>query len=146
MPADGSYKISVAARLAGIPVKTLTRDLDREVVKLPGYDKRKNGKGRPRLAKLPTIYCIAIGHALTKVFIPPTTAMSLAERFLEPQRGRDLGHPFESGKTLMLISDGVGKIINRQPDEDISSYLQGTTIVVDLGRIVSTVNSRILPK
>jgi hypothetical protein len=144
MPADGSYKISAAARLAGIPVKTLTRDLDREVVKLPGYDKRKNGKGRPRLAKLPTIYCIAIGHALTKVFIPPTTAMSLAEQFLEPQRGRELGRPFASGKSLMLISNGVGSIINLQADEDISSYLQETTIVVDLGKIVSTVNARLI--
>jgi hypothetical protein len=144
MPADGSYKISAAARLAGIPVKTLTRDLDREVVKLPGYDKRQNGKGRPRLAKLPTIYCIAIGHALTKVFIPPTMAMSLAEQFLAPQRGRELGRPFKSGNTLMLISDGVGSIINLHSDEDISTYLQEATIVVDLGKIVSTVNARLI--
>jgi hypothetical protein len=90
------------------------------------------------------IYCIAIGHAITKVLIPPTMAMSLAEQFLEPQRGRELGRPFESGKTLMLISDGVGKIINLQPDQDISSYLQEATIVVDLGKIVATVNSRLI--
>jgi hypothetical protein len=144
MPADGSYKISAAARLAGIPVKALTRDLDRDVVKRPGDDKRKNGKGKPRLAKLPTVYYIAIGHALTKVFIPPTKAMDLAELFVKPQRGRDLGRPFDSGRTLLLITDGVGKIINLQADQDISSYLQEATIVVDLGQIVSNVNARLI--
>jgi hypothetical protein len=136
---DG-YKVSAVARATGIPVEVLTRDLDRKVIKIR---EPKPGKGRPRLAGLSTIYVIAIGHALTKVFIPPTNAMNLAQQLVEPQRGRDLGQPFKSGKTLMLITDGVGSIINLQADQDISSYLQEATIVVDLGKIVSNVNSRI---
>jgi hypothetical protein len=137
--ADG-YKVSAIAKATGIPIDVLTRDLDRKVIKIP---EPKPGKGRPRLAGLSTIYVIAIGHALTKVFIPPTNAMDLAELFVKSQRGRDLGRSFASGKTLMLISDGVGKIINLQADQDISSYLQEATIVVDLGAIIQKVNSRL---
>jgi hypothetical protein len=70
--------------------------------------------------------------------------MDLAELFVKPQRGRDLGRPFDSGRTLLLITDGVGKIINLQADQDISSYLQEATIVVDLGQIVSNVNARLI--
>jgi hypothetical protein len=81
---------------------------------------------------------------MTKVFIPPTNAMNLAQQFLEPQRGRNLGRPFESGKTLMMITDGVGKIINLQADQDVSAYLRNATIIIDIGRIVSAVNSRLL--
>jgi hypothetical protein len=138
--ADG-YKVSAVAKATGISIEVLTRDLDRNVIKIP---EPKPGKGRPRIAGLSTIYVIAIGHALTKVFIPPTNAMDLAELFVKPQRGRDLGRPFASGKTLMLISNGVGSIISLQADEDISSYLQEATIVVDLGKIVSTVNARLI--
>jgi hypothetical protein len=141
MLAHDSYKISTVAKAADIPLKDLTRNLGRKVIKLPCPDP---GKGRPRLAALPTIYYIAIGMALMKVFVPPTTAMSLAQQFVEPQRGRELGRPFESGKTLMLIADGVGSIINLQADQDVSAYLQTATIIIDIGRIVSTVNSRLL--
>jgi hypothetical protein len=140
MPAHGSYKMSAAAKAAGIPLKDLTRNLGRKVIRIPGPDP---GKGRPRLATLDTIYHIAIGHALIKVFVPPTAAMSLAQMFLQPQRGRALGRLFESGKTLLLVTDGIGSIINLQIDQDISPHLRETTIVVDLGTIISKVNSRI---
>ncbi len=138
--ADG-YKVSAVAKATGISIEVLTRDLDRKVIKIP---EPKPGKGRPRLAGLSTIYVIAIWDALTKVFIPPTKAMDLAELFVKPQRGRDLGQKFDSGKTLLLITDGIGKIINLQADQDISSYLQEATIIVDLGQIVSTVNARLV--
>jgi hypothetical protein len=141
MPPHGSYKMSEAAKAAGIPLKDLTRNLGRKVIKIPGPDP---GKGRPRLATLDTIYRIAIGYELTKAFVPPTTAMSLAQLFFEPQRGRDLGRPFESGKTLLLITNGVGSIINLQVDQDISPHLKDATIVVDLGAITSTVNARLI--
>jgi hypothetical protein len=138
--ADG-YKVSAVAKATGIPIEVLTRDLDRKVIKIP---EPEPGKGKPRLAGLTTIYVIAIGHALTKVFIPPTNAMNLAELFVKPQRGRDLGQPFKSGKTLLLVTNGVGKIISLQADQDILSYLQEATIIVDLGKIVSTVNARLI--
>jgi hypothetical protein len=138
--ADG-YKVSAVAKATGIPIEVLTRDLDRKLIKIA---EPKPGKGRPRLAGLTTIYVIAIGHALTKVFIPPTNAMDLAELFVKPQRGRDLGRPFGSGKTILLITDGVGSIINLQADQDISLHLSGATIVVDIGEIISTVNSRLI--
>jgi hypothetical protein len=144
MPAHGSYKIPAAARAADIPVKALTRNLDRQVIKIPGADKGRTGKGHPRLFNLLTIYNIAIGHALTRVSVTPTIAMALASKFLEPQRGRKLGQPFESGKTLLLVkADGVGSIINLHIDQDISSYLDSATIVVDIGEIISTVHSRL---
>jgi hypothetical protein len=137
---DG-YKVSIVAKATGIPIDVLTRDLDRKVIKIP---EPKPGKGKPRLAGLSTIYVVAIGYALTKVFIPPTNAMNLAQLFVEPQRGRELGRPFASGKTLMTISDGVGSIINLQAEQDISSNLQEATIVVDLGKIITAVNMRLV--
>jgi hypothetical protein len=136
-----AYKLSAVAKAVGIPVKKLASDLDRKVIKIPGPEP---GKGKPRLAKLSKVYEIAIGHALTKVFVPPTNAMNLAQLFVEPQRGRNLGRPFGSGKTLMLITDGVGSIINLHVDEDISTYLQEATIVVNLGAIISKLNLRLI--
>jgi hypothetical protein len=141
MPAHGSYRTSAAAKAAGIPLKDFTRNLGRKVIKFAGPDP---GKGRPREFNLSNVYSIAIGHALTKVLVPPTAAMDIAKMFLESQRGRKSGKPFESGRTLLLVSNGVGSIINLQADEDIAAYLQDATIVVDIGKIISTVNSRLL--
>jgi hypothetical protein len=77
--------------------------------------------------------------------IAPTAAMNLAQKFIEPQRGRSNGRLFDSGNTFLIAtSDGLGSIINLQADQDISPYLQDATIVVDIGKIVTTVNSRIL--
>lgn len=141
MPAHGKYKSAAVVAATKIPIETFNRWLDHKVC---GADDEAPGKGHPRRFSLDCIYKVAIGHMLTNVSVPPTKAMALAQKFIEPQRGRDLGRPFDSGKTLMLITDGVGKIINLHPDHDISSYLQEATIVVDLGKIVATVNSRIL--
>jgi hypothetical protein len=135
------YKMSAVAKAVGIPIKSLASDLDRKVIKIPGPEP---GKGKPRLAKLSKVHEIAIGDALTKVFVPPMKAFELAELFFEPQRERDHGQPFRSGKTLLLVSNGVGKIINLQPEEDLSSRLHEATIVVDVGKIISNVNSRLI--
>jgi hypothetical protein len=141
MPAHGSYKVSDAAKAAGVAVKTVSRDIDRGVIEIPGPDP---GKGHRHLLAPPTVYRIAIGYALTKLSVTPTAAMDLAKLFLEPQRGRKSGKPFDSGKTFLLISDGIGSIKNLQADEDIAAYLQDASIVVDIGKIISTVNSRLL--
>jgi hypothetical protein len=141
MPPHGSYKISDAAKAAGVPVKTVSRDIDRGVIEIPGPDP---GKGyRHMLAPL-TVYRLAIGYALTKLSVPPTAAMDFAKLFFEPQRGRKSGEIFKTGKTLMLISDGMCSIKNLQIDEDISSYLHDATTVVDLGAIISKVNARLI--
>lgn len=142
MPARGSYKLTAAAKAADISPKTLNRNIDRKIIKIPGPDP---GKGHPRPFSLCLIHEIAIGHAITKLSVSPTVAMSLAHKFVEPQRGRNLGKPFGTGKTFLIATqDGCGSIINLQADQDISTYLQDATIVVDLGKIVSTVNSRLI--
>jgi hypothetical protein len=142
MPVDGRYKCAAVVAATKIPIETFNRWLDRKVC---GADEKANGKGRPRKWSLSRVHEIAIGHALTKLSVSPTVAMSLAHKFVEPQRGRDLGKPFDTGKTIMLVTqDGAGSIINLQADQDISPYLQEATIVVDLGKIISAVNARLL--
>jgi hypothetical protein len=141
MPAHGnSFKASAAAKAAGISSKVLNSNLDRKIIKIPGPEP---GKGHHRLFSLSKIHSIAIGHLLTKLAIAPDAAMRLADKFLEPQRGRALGQLFESGKTLMLITAGSASIINLQADQDVASYLDDATIVVDVGKIISTVNQRL---
>jgi hypothetical protein len=125
MPANAGVKISVAAKAAGISQKALTRGLDRKLIEIPVSDP---GKGHPRLLYIDGIYRIAIGHALTKLFITPAEAMKLATKFFEPQRGRSVGRLFATGKTIMLVTpESTGSIINLQADEDISAYLQDAT-------------------
>jgi hypothetical protein len=142
MPVHGTYKTSDVAKAAGVPIKKLNRNLDRDVIKLPGPEP---GKGRHRSFNLPTIYSITIGHTLTKLKVPPTDAMKFAAKFLEPQRGRDAGKPFKSGKTLLLVNaDGVGSVANLEADQDITSFLREAAIVVDIGKIILNVNSRLL--
>jgi hypothetical protein len=141
MPAYGTYKVSDAAKAAGVPVKTVSRDIDRGVIEIPGPDP---GKGRRHLLAPPTVYRIAIGYALTKLSVTPTDAMDLASKFLEPQRGRKSGELFKTGKTLMLVSNAGCSIISLPADQDVLSFLQEATIVVDLGKIVQTVNSRLI--
>jgi hypothetical protein len=141
MPAHGKYKSAAVVAATKIPIETFNRWLDHKVC---DADDKVHGKGHPRRFSLDRVYKIAIGHALTKALVPPTAAMSLAQLFLDPQRGRALGRPFATGKTLMTITDGVGSVISLQADQDIASHLQDATIVVDLGKIISTVNSRIL--
>jgi hypothetical protein len=141
MPAQDSYKMPDAAKAAGIPHKDLTRHLGRKVIKFPDSDP---GKGHQRRCSLDSIYMIAIGHALIKAFVSPTTAMSLAQLFFEPQCGRTAGKPFVSGKTLLLVTDGIGSVINLEADQDILTHLKEATIVVDICSIVSTVNARLL--
>ena len=143
MPASGKFKKAAVVAATKIPIATLNRWDDRKIV-IPDPHQRTPGKGHPRSYALPAIYRIAIGHALTKLSIAPTVAMALASKFEEPQRGRDVGKLFESGKTFMIVtSDGTASIINLEADQDISLFLQEATIVVDLGKIIATVNSRI---
>jgi hypothetical protein len=131
--------MSDAATAAGVPKKKLSRDLDRKVIDLP-----KTGKGNHRSLVLPTIYHLAIGYALIKVFVPPTKAMDLAKKFFESQRGRKPGTLFESGRTWLLISNGASSITRQEIDEDISTHLQEATIAIDLSKIISNVNKRLL--
>jgi hypothetical protein len=141
MPANGSYRVSDAAKAAGVPVKTASRDIDRGVIEIPGPDP---GKGHRHLLAPPTVYRMAIGYALTKLSVPPTAAMDFAKLFFESQRGRKSGELFKAGKTLMLISDGAAVIQNLQIDEDIAPHLRDATTVVDIGAIISTVNARLI--
>jgi hypothetical protein len=135
------FKLSDAAKLAGVPIKKMTRDIDRGVIEIQGGEP---GKGNPRRFNLDCIYKTAIGWALARAYVPPKKAMALAQLYFEPQRGRVLGRPFADGKTLMLVTDGVGSIINLQIDQDISPHLRQATIVVDIGNIISTVNARLI--
>ena len=138
---NANYKLSDAARLAGVPIKQMARDIDRGVIELPGPDP---GKGNPRRFNLDCIYKTAIIHTLVKAFVSPKKAKALAHLYFEPQRGRDLGRQFESGKTLMLVTDGVGSIINLEIDQDLLPHLRETTIVVDLGAIITKVHARLI--
>lgn len=138
---NADYKLSDAAKLAGVPIKKMTRDIDRGVIEIPG---RGPGKGNPRRFNLDCIYKTAIGWALARAYVPPKKAMALAQLYFDPQRGRAQGCLFESGTTLMLITDGVGSIINLEIDQDLSPHLRETTIVVDVGAIISNVNKRLL--
>jgi hypothetical protein len=139
----GSYKISEAAKAAGVTAKKFKRNIDCKVIELPGP---KPGKGNHHLLSLKSVYHAAIGFALTKLLVPPDIAINkLAAKFFEPQRQREAGKPFKTGKTLMFVStDGTGSIINLQADQDVTSFLDEAAIVVDIGRIIENVNSRLL--
>jgi hypothetical protein len=142
MPARGSYKLTAAAKAADISPKTLNRNIDRKIIKIPGPDP---GKGHPRLFVLPMIYEIAIGHAITKLSVAPTVAMALAHKFVEPQRGREMGKPFATGKTILLATtDGIGSIVKLDADQDLLPLIKESAIVIDIGAIIQNVNSRIL--
>jgi hypothetical protein len=141
MPASGTYKLSDVAKAAGISPKALNRNIDRKVIKIPGPDP---GKGNPRRFSIARIHEIAIGHALTKLSIPPAAAMEIARKFTEPQRAREAGKPFEIGNTFLLVTPGgVCSIIGLAPDQDISTFLQEATVVVNVGKIVKSVNERL---
>jgi hypothetical protein len=143
MQAHGGYRLSTAANAAGISVKALSRNIDRKIV-VPDPRNSAPGKGNRHRIDRRFIDVVAIGHALTRLSVNPGTAMSLAQKFLEPQRGRELGKPFDTGRTLMLVTtDGTASIINLEADQDISPFLHEATIIVDLGKIIATVNSRI---
>jgi hypothetical protein len=138
----GNYKTSDAARAAGVAAKKINNDIDRNVIRLPGPEP---GKGHHRRFSLASIYEIAIGHMLTKLKVPPTDAMKLAGKFLEPQRGREAAKPFKSGKTLLIAdTSGTGSIINLEADQDITAFLDEAALIVDIGRIISNVNMRLL--
>jgi hypothetical protein len=142
MPTHGKYKSAAVVAATKIPIETFNRWLDRKVC---DADDKAHGKGHPRRFSLDCVYKVAIGHALTKLAITPTVAMSLAQKFIEPQRGRNNGRLFDSGRTFLIATpDGASSILNLQADQDISHYLQDATIIVDLGKIVSTVNARLI--
>jgi hypothetical protein len=82
MPAHGSYKVSDAAKAAGVPVKTVSRDIDRGVIEIPGPDP---GKGHRHLLAPPTVYRIAIGYALTKLSVTPKQVVPV-ESFTQSSR------------------------------------------------------------
>jgi hypothetical protein len=143
MPPHGSYGISAFANAAEIPIRTLNRHLDRKIIKMPGHNP-KSGKGHPREFSLSSVYVTAIGHTLTRLKVTPTEAMKFASAFLKSQRGRNAGQLFASGKTLLLVkTDGTASIVNLDADQDVLSHLEAATIVLDLGKLISTVNSRI---
>jgi hypothetical protein len=85
----GSYKISEAAKAAGVTAKKFKRNIDCKVIELPGP---KPGKGNHHLLTLKSVYHAAIGFALTKLLVPPDIAINkLAAKFFEPQREREAG-------------------------------------------------------
>lgn len=144
MPAPDKFKKAAVVAATKIPIETLNRWDDRKIV-IPDSHERSPGKGHPRSYVLPVIYRIAIGHALTKLSIAPTTAMALASKFEEPQRGRDMGKVFELGRTLLVArSDGTGSVVNLQPEDDVGSLLtNNATVIVNINKIIADVNSRI---
>jgi hypothetical protein len=144
MPAHGGYKLSTAANAAGMSIKDLNRNVDRNVIKLPGP---APGKGHKRIISLQSACEIAIGHAITKVSkvcASPTMAMKIAAKFNEPQRGRPIGGLFTKGRTVLVVCNDTATIHNVQPDGNIDSLLNTeAAIVVDLGAIINRVNSRL---
>jgi hypothetical protein len=71
-------------------------------------------------------------------------AMKIAAKFNEPQRGRPIGGLFPKGRTMLLVCDNAVSIHNVQPDGNIDSLLNTeAAIVIDLGAIITRVNSRL---
>lgn len=129
----------------GIPLQQFQHWLDRRVIRLSGEDTPATGQGRPRGFSPPRVYEIAVAHRISLLGVPAAIAVALAAKLNEPACGRPIGGLFKNGKTILIATpDGTGTIHNVQPDGDVDSLLNTeAAIVVDIGAIISQVNSRL---
>lgn len=130
-----------------IPITTFQHWTDRRVIKLAGDDVPSNAPGHARRFGLRSIYKIAIAYRISQLGVSANIALTLASKFTdEAQRGRDFGKLYPLGATLLVATpDGTGSIINLQPDQQLTSVLHDdTALVIDIGRIITKVDSRIM--
>jgi len=148
MPQNASRKTlkkSDVIKATGIPLQQFQHWLDRRVIRLSGEDIPATGHGKPRGFGQRRVYEIAIAHRISRLGVPAATAVALAAKFNEPSCGRPIGGLFKTGKTVLIATpDGRGTIHNVQPDGNLDSLLNTeAAIVVDIGAIISNVNSRL---
>jgi hypothetical protein len=141
------FRAAHVAAATGANVATVCRYLDRRIVLPDIADIDPGGSGRHRMFGPRTAYRIALVHKLAKAGLAPAAAGKLAGAFLDtPQPGRPAGGLFPIGRTLLIASaDGGGAIVNVLPDETADDAIGGAEValVVDLGRIVDRVNTRL---
>lgn len=134
-----------AARAADVPLETLTRWLDRKVIRLRQNDTRLpngyRGFSRNRIIQ------IAIVAELTRLGVAAGRAAEAALHFTDVANWNR--KPCElaprSRGYLILNNVGTTRIASIEPDQSIADELTGETaaIVVDLTRITTTVDSRL---
>jgi hypothetical protein len=144
-PANRTLKKSDVLRATKIPNHTFQHWFDRRVIGLSGDDVPGDGKGKPRRFGLRTATKLAIAHKISQLGIPANIAVTLASRFTDtPQYGRPIGSLFPDGLTYILATpDGAGSVVNVQADEDVSKFLQDVAIVVNVNKIISSINFEI---
>ncbi|MCX7308978.1 MAG: hypothetical protein NTZ72_13960 [Afipia sp.] len=145
--AKRTLKKADVLRATEMPLTTFQHWMDRRVISLNGDDTEAKAQGSARRFSQRTIFKLAIAHRIAKLGIPANTAVMLASKFTdEPQRGRELGKPFETGKTIIVAGDRKnGRVVNVQAEEDITSQFREATLIIDVGQIVTKVIER-MPK
>jgi hypothetical protein len=146
MPAIKRWHAAQVIKATDIPVDIFRRWLDRRVIVLDGTDIDPGGSGRPRMFGARSVYRVAIVHRLTRAGLNPPAALSLANIFCDTsQTARPPGQLFPSGRTILVADpNGNGRILHLPPDQNVDDVLiSDVSIVVDLGKIIRRVNSRL---
>ena len=137
------WRAAQVAAATDTPIDTLARYLERHTI---AADIEPGGSGRPRMFGARSVYRVALVHRLTGAGLPPAAAKKLADLFCDQsQGGRQPGALFPTGRTLLITSqDGVGRIVNLPPEAFLDDVMSNEiTIVVDIGRIIAGVNTRL---
>ena len=137
MPTSGTFKTHDVAKAVGISPKVLNRNIGQNNIKMQGS---KPGRGNSRRFSLAQAHELAITNALLKLSVTPAVATDIAHRASERLRQRDGKLP---NTFLLATSDGVCSIIGLAPDQDISAFLQEATVVLNVGKIIKSVNERL---
>ncbi|QIG92444.1 hypothetical protein [Bradyrhizobium sp. 6(2017)] len=144
--ASQTLKKADVIKATQINEQTFEHWTDRRVIRLSGEDDPGDGRGKPRRFGMRTITKLAIAHRISLLGIPANMAVTLSSQFVdEPQRGRNIGCLFPTGRTILTATqDGAATIHNVQPDGDIDSILKTeAALVVDIGSIIENLHLRL---
>ena len=124
-----------------IPEPTFEHWKDARLIKL-NRDDTAGQRGKPNLYGHRTVKKLAIAHKATKLGIPASLALLLAQKFTDqPQAGRELGGLFPEGTTYIAATpNGVASVVNVKTLEDASLLLTEATIALNVNQILSEIN------
>ena len=144
------YQTAAVSKATDTPILKLQRYFERSHIRLQPCDLPSRGSGENRGYSMRRIRQVGITTELTWLGIGPSRAAEAAFLFSDQGNpGREVGELFPLGRTMLVgFHRGENKVVNVLPDESLDTILEqnNAAFIVDVGRILTKINSKMEPK
>jgi hypothetical protein len=140
---SATWPLRTVARAADVDARTLKQWFGTAVLKLRGDDRKSTGPGHHVGLSRLRAYEAAIVQHLNRHDVKVSRAAKAAYEFtLNGNNGRQAGHLFPMGKTVLVLRQADAVVSNVDPDARVSDLSNnGVSLIVDLNKVVVDVDA-----